>query len=163
MLLIADGRRSTMLVRPGRQHRRRMSAQNQTFASGIVASPFPTHLTKAFAVLKFIMSHSMLAALFLAFVALFCYVAWVRITDSRFGVARAGGRAGQISVSLPASVARVYFEIGSSVDLIIYSGTFADAHGHVLADSLQAEALARLHSWAAARRLSLDVAARRPG
>ena len=102
------------------------------------------------------------AALVLAFAALFLYIAWVRWTDARFGVSRRGGRGGEISIRFATYVARTEYEIGGTVDLIVYSGSFVDSGGQLLAESQQTEALERLRAWARTRRLSLDIAAFRP-
>ena len=110
--------------------------------------------------LAHLLEHWFITAVAAACLLLVAYALWARATDARFGIRRTGGRGGSLFVSFPTHVARVEFEIGGTVDLIVYAESLRDGEGHPLSAERQSEVLARLRAWAAARRLSLEVPGR---
>jgi len=107
--------------------------------------------------LRAVLDHWLLLGIGAAILLVLARVLLVRTTDARFGVRRTGGRGGTIFVSFPAYVARAEFEIGGSVDLIIYAESFRDTQGRQLAEQQRSEAISRLWSWSRARGLTLDI------
>jgi hypothetical protein len=108
-------------------------------------------------VLSLLSQHWWLAAVVAAFLVLLARWSWVRLVNARFGVSRVGGRGGKLLVKLPTFVAQVEFEVGATVDLIVYRSTLSYASGAELPAGLHGQVVSQLQAWAAARRLSLEA------
>ena len=96
-------------------------------------------------------------------VALFAVVALVLVRraliDTKCGVARFGGRGGHLTVRTEEGPVHIGFEVGGTVDLIVYSTDVKRVDGSP-ATALQREgALRAVHRWGKARGISLDIGA----
>ncbi len=78
--------------------------------------------------------------------------------DKRFGIARnSRGRGGTLSIQTADGIVEVSYEVGATVDMIIYGSSFARDDGQPVKSEGYAQLSKRLAEWAKARRATIDV------
>jgi hypothetical protein len=96
-------------------------------------------------------------------VALVAAVAFIlarrSLIDTKYGVARFGGRGGHLAVRTEEGPVRVGFEVGGTVDLIVYSTDVKRGDGSPVTASQRNTALQAVQAWGKARGISLDTGA----
>ena len=80
-----------------------------------------------------------------------------RRADAQFGISVSGSRVGSMLVPGTNYVARAGYEVGGSVDLIIYGKSLATTDGATLTPTQRDEILANLANWGKARGTTLFV------